>query len=62
MHGENAEQKGHQGKEYWKSRLHRYGELIGKYTKKLTHRKERRENKKIAREERRQWEKEVEEW
>ena len=44
-HGENAEKNGKQGKEYWKSRLHRYGEVTGKYTKKLTHRKERRQNK-----------------
>ena len=48
MHGENAEKKGHAGKEYWKSRLHRFGEVMGKYTKKLTHRKERRQNKAIA--------------
>ena len=48
MNGKRAEQKGHTGKEYWKSRLYRYGELIGAYTKKLTHRKERRENKKLA--------------
>jgi len=42
MHGDNAEQKGHLGKEYWKSRLHRYGEPPGRYTKYLTHKKERR--------------------
>lgn len=35
------------GKEYWKSRLHRYGEVIGKITKILTHRKERRKSKQI---------------
>lgn len=33
------------GFEYWKSRLHRWGEVPGKITKKLTHRKERREGK-----------------
>jgi hypothetical protein len=37
-------------KEYWKSRLHRHGEGTGRVTKNLTHRKERRENKRIARE------------
>lgn len=49
-HGENAEKNGHQGKEYWKSRLHKYGEVPGRYTKKLTHKKERKENKKIIKE------------
>ena len=44
-HGKNAEQKGYPGKEYWKSRLHRGGEMPGRYTKQLTHRKERRINK-----------------
>lgn len=29
-------------KEYWKSRLHKHGEVPGKFTKKLTHKKERR--------------------
>ncbi len=43
-HGERAQRS---NKEYWKSRLHRYGEIIGKYTKILTHRKERRVSKKI---------------
>ena len=38
------------GKEYWKSRLHRYGEVLGRYTKILTHRKERRRNKAMAKE------------
>ena len=37
------------GKEYWKSRLHRGGELMGRFTKTLTHRKERRENKRLTR-------------
>ena len=46
-HGENAERIGHGGKEYWKSRLHKYGEVLGRYTKKLTHKKERRDNKRI---------------
>ena len=45
--GENAEKNGKQGKEYWGSRLHRYGEEPGRYTKKLTHKKERRQNKEI---------------
>ena len=36
------------GKEYWKSRLHRFGEITGRYTKLLTHRKERREGKTIT--------------
>ena len=34
---------GHPGKEYWKSRLHSGGEILGPITKRLTHRKERRE-------------------
>jgi hypothetical protein len=37
-------------KEYWKSRLHEGGETPGPATKKLTHRKERRRNRKICRE------------
>lgn len=41
MHGENAKKKGHVGKEYWKSRLHRHGEIPGRLTKKMTHKKER---------------------
>ena len=36
------------GKEYWKSRLHKHGEVPGPFTKKLTHRKERRVNKKLS--------------
>lgn len=36
------------GQEYWKSRLHRHGETPGKVTKRLTAKKERRENKCIA--------------
>lgn len=35
--------RGHWGKEYWKSRLHRYGETPGRFTKRLTAKKERRE-------------------
>lgn len=50
-HGKNAERYGQCGKEYWKSRLHKYGEILGKYTKKLTARKERRDDKKIIEEE-----------
>jgi len=33
------------GKEYWKSRLHTHGEEPGRVTKRLTHRKERRDEK-----------------
>lgn len=33
------------GAEYWQSRLHRHGEIPGRETKTLTHRKERREGK-----------------
>lgn len=36
------------GYEYWKSRLHPCGELPGRVTKKLTHKKERRVSKQIA--------------
>jgi len=36
-------------KEYWKSRLHRHGEVRGRYTKTRTHRKERRAAKKLLR-------------
>jgi hypothetical protein len=50
-HGENAEKWGKRGKEYWKSRLHRYGEVPGRITKLLTHRKERRVGKLIVRKE-----------
>lgn len=49
MHGENAEKAGKMGKEYWKSRLHRYGEIPGRFTKDLTHKKERKQNKRVAR-------------
>ena len=50
-HGENAEKYGKCGKEYWKSRLHKYGEILGKYTKKLTARKERRDDKQLIKDE-----------
>lgn len=46
-HGKNAQKFGKCGKEYWKSRLHKYGEVLGRYTKKLTSKKERRDDKKI---------------
>lgn len=46
--GLNAKRRGHAGKEYWKSRLHRGGETLGRYTKQQTHRKERREGRRIA--------------
>jgi len=49
-HGERAEKNGHSGTDYWKSRLHRWGEIPGRFTKHLTHKKERREKKKIERE------------
>ena len=39
------------GHEYWKSRYHRYGEVPGRITKVLTHRKERRQAKKAVEEE-----------
>ena len=39
------------GLEYWKSRLHKYGEEPGRYTKYLTHKKERRDNKQQTKEE-----------
>jgi hypothetical protein len=51
-HKEKADKKGI-GKEYWKSRLHKHGEALGRITKVLTHRKERRASKKIAREQKR---------
>lgn len=35
------------GKEYWKSRLHPQGEIPGKFTKRLTHKKERKINKDV---------------
>lgn len=54
-HGENAEKGGKRGKEYWKSRLHKGGEVLGRFTKDRTHRKERRDSKKIT-------EDAVEEW
>jgi len=47
MNGISAEKRGHQGKEYWKSRLHPQGEEPGKYTKRLTHKKERKTIKQI---------------
>ncbi len=52
MHGKNAQQRNHnhEGLEYWKSRLHRFGEDPGRYTKVRTHRKERRVGRRILRE------------
>ena len=50
-HGENAKKHGKQGEEYWKSRLHPGGEVPGSFTKKRTHRKERRVGKDIVRKE-----------
>ncbi len=35
-------------KEYWQSRLHAHGEAPGRYTKTRTHRKERREGKRLV--------------
>lgn len=49
-HGKNAERHGSAGKEYWKSRLHRWGEAPGRVTKDLTHKKERREKRIVERE------------
>jgi hypothetical protein len=49
MHGKNAEKAGKMGKEYWKSRLHPQGEIPGRFTKDLTHKKERKQNKRVAR-------------
>ena len=36
------------GKEHWKSRLKRHGDGLGRYIKRLTHRKERRQDKKLV--------------
>lgn len=47
-HGERSAMQSNSLKEYWKSRLHKHGEVIGRYTKLLTHRKERRNSKKIV--------------
>lgn len=49
--GKNAERDGHAGKEYWKSRLHYQGEDPGRYTKRRTAKRERRESKNISRRE-----------
>ncbi len=47
MHGERAARLGHIGREYWSRRLR--GMLSwGRYGKWLTHRKERREAKRLA--------------
>jgi len=51
-HGERSAMQSNSLREYWKSRLHRHGETIGRYTKKLTHRKERRISKEIVNQER----------
>jgi len=48
-HGENAKKRGHAGKEYWKSRHHKHGEVPGRFTKTITHRKERREGTPVVR-------------
>ena len=39
------------GKEFWKSRLHTHGEIPGRGTKILTHRKERRKAERLIRRE-----------
>lgn len=39
------------GKEYWKSRLHRHGEVPGRATKRRTHRRERAELERLLRRE-----------
>ncbi len=41
-HGRKGSNRGDQRREYWASRLHRGGEAPGRFTKTLTHRKERR--------------------
>lgn len=46
-HKEKEAKKGI-GKEYWSSRLKKHGTLLGRYTKTRTHRKERRDSKKIV--------------
>lgn len=46
---ERAERAGRAGREYWKSRLHRGGEVPGRTTKRLTHRKERRLGRQVVR-------------
>lgn len=38
------------GKEYWKSRLNKGGETPGSFTKHLTHKKERKRDKRICEE------------
>jgi hypothetical protein len=43
------------GYEYWKSRLHRWGERPGRYTKVRTHRKERRRTREVEDEEYELW-------
>lgn len=45
--GENAEKNGHAGREYWKSRLTRHGDMPGRYTKQSTAKKERRESRRV---------------
>jgi len=49
MHGERAQNR-QTGREYWKSRLHKGGEATGRQTKRWTHRKERRESRRIEKE------------
>ena len=46
-HGENARAQC-SGREYWKSRLHRHGEIPGRLTKKLTAKKERRRDRSLC--------------
>ena len=46
-HKEKDEKRGF-GKEYWKSRLHKDGESLGRYTKTRTHRLERRRARKLV--------------
>jgi hypothetical protein len=48
-HGERAA-RWQQGKEYGKSRLHPGWEERGRYTKMLTHKKERREARRLEKE------------
>lgn len=44
-HGENADKNGHAGREYWKSRLSRHGDVPGRHTKRRTAKKERQESR-----------------
>ena len=55
MNGKNAEQAGHSGLEYWKSRSNMFFEAPGRWTKNMTHRYERRMAKLVIEEEVNEW-------